>query len=235
MIKRLLDFIFPRTCCVCGCSLNQNEQHLCLSCMMDIPATNLHKVKFNRIEQMFAGQVPIERASSLFYYHKAGKYASILHDLKYRNAPDLGRFIARKLSTPLFYDGFFSDIDYLLPIPLHYTKYGKRGYNQSTYIAQGIADTTRIEVDTKSLIAKYAHDTQTNRHRYERWKNTSGIFTLRNADKFCGKHIMLVDDVITTGSTITSAATTIYNTVTDYNNSQNNIRISVISLALADD
>lgn len=228
LINYVLDFVFPRRCCVCGVALNRSEKHICISCAIDIPVTNLHRVPFNRVEQLFAGHVRMERASALFYYHKQSPYSSILHDLKYRNTPQLGEFIAKKLSVRLQLDGFFHDIDYIIPIPLHYTKESERGYNQSLYISKGISDTSGIPIIRNTLIAKEAHDTQTHKHRNERWQNTRDIFDVKHSEQINGKHILLVDDVITTGATMISAAKTITESATD-------VKISALSLALAND
>lgn len=188
----------------------------------------MHRVPFNRVEQLFAGHVRIMRATSLFFYHKQSPYANILHDLKYRNTPQLGKYLAKKLSAPLVKEGFFNDIDYIIPIPLHYTKYAERGYNQALHIARGISSATTITILDNILIAKEAHDTQTHKHRNERWLNMQGIFQVKNGEQIHTKHILLVDDVITTGATMISAAKIIAQVSPD-------TKISILSLALAND
>ena len=139
--------------------------------MSDIPLTHFHKDEFNKAEQLFAGKVPVERATSLFFYSKNNPYASILHDVKYHNIPQMAQWLTAKLTRKLKEDNFFEGIDFIMPIPLHFTKRAERGYNQSEYIAKGISETSGIPV-SKALVAKMPHATQTHKGVQERWENT---------------------------------------------------------------
>lgn len=218
------DTIFPRTCSVCGTVLNYREKFLCIKCMSDIPLTRFHKDDFNKAEQLFAGKVPVERATSLFFYSKNNPYASILHDAKYRNMPQMAQWLTTKLTKNLNEEHFFDGIDLIMPIPLHYTKRAIRGYNQSEYIAKGISETSGIPVSS-ALAAKSPHATQTHKGVQERWENTRDIFTVKHPEQLEGKHILICDDVITTGSTLVSAAKEIKNIP--------GTKVSILTLAIA--
>lgn len=201
-----LDMIFPRTCSVCEKSLATHEKHICTSCLIELPKTRYHEIDFNPMEQLFAGKTLIEKASGFFFYEKGNPYSNILHDLKYRNQPQIGRFIAQLYAKELFSKGSFNGIDCIIPIPLHSSKLRKRGYNQSFMIAQGFADIFKVPVFTDVITATRPHDSQTNKGIYERWLNTQGIFKAKSTSKIEGKHVLIVDDVITTGATLLSAS-----------------------------
>ena len=196
------DVLSPRRCAVCGNVLGGDEQHLCRRCLMELPRTGYHKVPFNAMEQLFAGKVPVERATAFFYYEKGSPYAAILHDMKYRHVPTMGRYLASLAAAELQASGFFDGVEVIVPVPLHITKLAQRGYNQSEYLARGIADELGIPY-VELLKAVRPHSTQTHKGAIERWQNIQGNYALKkDADRLAGKHILLVDDVITTGSTL---------------------------------
>lgn len=226
VITCVIDEIFPRFCHVCNRRLSFQEPYICISCMDDIPLTRQHEKDFNDVEQLLAGKARIEKASSLFYYIKGSKYANILHDVKYRNQPKVARWLARRLSNELYENGYFEGIDIIVPVPLHITKKADRGYNQSEFIAHGFSDTAHIPV-INALLAKKAHATQTHKGIYERWENIQDTFKVKSPDIIEGKHILLVDDVITTGATILSAANELLKI--------EGVKVSVLSMALAKD
>ena len=206
LLGAALDVVMPRSCPVCGNELGGDEQWLCRKCLAELPCTHLDTIPFNAMEQLFAGKVPIERATGYFYYEKGSPYASILHDIKYRNAPKMGRWLAQRALTEM--PDFGAGIDAVVPVPLHIDKLVKRGYNQSLYIAQGVAQATGAQV-VKAVKAVRSHSTQTHKGALERWRNTLGAYALASGmeQRLAGKHIMVVDDVITTGSTIEACAT----------------------------
>lgn len=205
----LLDTLFPRLCAVCEASLASHERYLCTKCLAGLPRTLFHRQEFNPMEQLFAGKVLIERAIGFIFYEKDNPYSAILHKLKYYNMPHIGQFVAEMYARELQHDGILSDIDAIIPIPLHPTKQAKRGYNQSEHIAQGFAEVMRIPMLTDVLVAIRNHESQTNKGIYERWLNTQGIFDLQNSQSIENKHILIVDDVVTTGATLLSAALTL--------------------------
>ncbi len=200
------DVAMPRVCPVCGKALDNDEQWLCRKCLAALPRTRYEETDFNTMEQHFAGKVPIERATAYFFYEKGSPYASILHDIKYHSLPKMGYWLASRAVTEMAGSQFFEGIDVVTAVPLHRSKLAHRGYNQSEYLARGIADRLGIPY-VEALNAVKPHSTQTHKGALERWQNIQGNYALKNdASHLSGKHILLVDDVITTGSTLTVCA-----------------------------
>jgi len=200
------DVAMPRVCPVCGKALDNDEQWLCRKCLAALPRTRYEETDFNTMEQHFAGKVPIERATAYFFYEKGSPYASILHDIKYHSLPKMGYWLASRAVTEMAGSHFFEGIDVVTAVPLHRSKLAHRGYNQSEYLARGIADRLGIPY-VEALNAVKPHSTQTHKGALERWQNIQGNYALKNdASHLSGKHILLVDDVITTGSTLTVCA-----------------------------
>lgn len=210
-IKRWLgaaaDVALPRVCPVCGQALDGDEQWLCRECLAKLPRTRYEEAGFNAMEQIFAGKVPIERATAYFFYEKGAPYSNILHDIKYRSTPRMGQWLTARAVSDMQTSHFFEGIDVVTAVPLHRSKLAKRGYNQSEYLARGIADALGIPY-VEALKAVRPHSTQTHKGALERWQNIQGNYELKeNATDLTGKHILLVDDVVTTGSTLTVCAT----------------------------
>lgn len=192
---------------------------------MQIPRTSYHKVKDNPVEKLFWGRCQITRAAAFSYYNRGSRIRTLIHTLKYKGNMEIGTELGRIYGQSLRSSDFISDIDVLMPVPLHPEKQKKRGFNQSEVIAQGLSDVTGIPVDILSLCRVEASQTQTRRSRYDRWTNVEGIFSVTNDEKLRGKHVLLVDDVITTGSTLESCANELLKI--------EGVRVSVISLAYA--
>ena len=196
------DVALPRVCPVCQQALDADERWLCRRCLATLPRTRYEQTQFNTMEQHFAGKVPIERATAYFFYEKGSPYASILHDIKYHSAPKMGYWLTARAVADMAASHFFDGIDVVTAVPLHRSKLAQRGYNQSEYLARGIADTLHVPF-AEALMAVRPHSTQTRKGAMERWQNIQNNYTLKNdADHLAGKHILLVDDVITTGSTL---------------------------------
>ena len=210
MLKRIkqwlgaaADVAMPRVCPVCGNALDSDEQWICRKCLAALPRTRYEDVEFNTMEQLFAGKVPIERATAYFFYEKGSPYASILHDIKYHNLPRMGHWLTARAVSDMAGSHFFNGIDMVTAVPLHRSKLAQRGYNQSEYLARGIADTLNVPY-LETLKAIRPHSTQTHKGAMERWQNIQGNYSLKNnTDRLTGKHILLIDDVVTTGSTLT--------------------------------
>ena len=201
------DIAMPRTCPVCGKTLDSDERWICRKCLAALPRTRYEDVPFNTMEQHFAGQVPIERATAYFFYEKGSPYASILHDIKYHSTPSMGRWLTARAVTDMAASRFFDGIDAVTAVPLHRSKLAQRGYNQSEYLARGFADALNIPY-VEMLKAVRPHSTQTHKGAMDRWKNIQGNYALmRGAEQWAGKHILLVDDVVTTGATLIVCAT----------------------------
>ena len=217
----------PRTCPVCSKPLDLDEKFLCRKCLMNLPRTHYEEIDFNAFEQLMAGKVPVERCASLFYYRKSDPYASILHDIKYRHVPTMGRWLASYAARDMMATGFFDSIDAIVPVPLHFTKLAERGYNQSRYIAQGIGEVIDRPV-VQALRAVREHSTQTHKDALERQLNIQNTFAVsaRKAAGLHGKHLLLVDDVVTTGSTLLVCARELLNSIPG-------VRLSLFTLAAA--
>ncbi len=190
-----------------------------------MPRTNYHLRKDNPVERLFWGKIPLERATAYFFYHKGSDFRNILYRLKYGGRKDLGEIMGRFVAAELLPAGFFRGIDCIVPVPLHPRKQELRGYNQSECIVRGISAVTGIPADTSSVIRMKHTGTQTRKSVYERWENVDGIFGVRHPELFKGKHILIVDDVLTTGSTTTACA--------DVFKGVEGIRISILTLAVA--
>lgn len=204
-LRSMVDFIFPSTCHLCGAKLSGNESYLCPGCISRLPRTLYHRNDMNPMEQRFAGLFPFEHATGYFFYASRSDLSILMQDLKYRHyrglAARMGSIVARELiTTP-----FLTDIDYIIPVPMHILKKARRGYNQTEEIAKGINEITHIPVKL-NLKAIRPHKTQTKLTLEQRRSNTNDLFRLIKPEEIANKHILLLDDVCTTGSTLTSAA-----------------------------
>lgn len=203
-LESFISLIYPKLCLVCGSTLFGNEELICTHCRHSLPETNFHKSPGNPVEQLFWGRLPVEHATALLYFDKGSKYRHLIHQLKYNGRKDAGIYLGKLLGSALK-KSTISSLDCIIPIPLHHTKFRRRGFNQSQVIAEGIAEILHIDIYTDILYRKIFTHTQTMRKRYDRWKNVEGIFKCQNPQKIKNKHILIVDDVITTGATMEAA------------------------------
>ena len=222
IISDILNFLFPRRCVMCGNRLTASEKSICASCYIHLPYTNYHTVEHSPLEKIFWKQFPIERATSIFYYG-GNETRRIIHLLKYKSRPEVGYNLALTYAKELEEYRFFENIDCIIPIPLHWKRQMKRHYNQCFYVAKGISKVTGIPIYNNVIKRVVNNPTQTRLKRFERGNNVDGIFLLKDKQKIEGKHILLVDDVTTTGSTIMSCAKEL--------SKASNIKISVFTLA----
>ena len=206
LINDLRVIFFPDSCCCCGSALLSSENQICTECGLGLPFTDFSSIKDNPVEKIFWGRVQIESATAMLTFSKKGSVQRILHSIKYKDNKELGVYMGRQLGTALAESHRFDDVDYLVPVPLHPKKYKTRGYNQSEEIARGIAQKFDRPVVTDVLIRTEFTQTQTKKSRFSRWENVSEKFALAETETFTGKHILLVDDVITTGATLESCA-----------------------------
>lgn len=225
LLYYLSELLFPHLCVTCGDKLIEQEQLICLNCLHHLPRTNFHLQAENPVARLFYGRVRIEFATSFFYFSKGSIYQSLIHNLKYKGMKELGAEMGKHFGIDLLQSAEYATIDFICPVPLHPQKEKKRGYNQSWWIASGIATQMQIPLSDDNLKRVTFTDTQTKKNRFERWQNVEGIFELTNPEAYSGKHILLVDDVVTTGATIEACAQAIL--------SKTNARVSIATLATA--
>ena len=207
--REFLQLFFPETCEVCGNSLRYSEHLICTDCLSDIPQIYLHNLEHNPVEKIFWGQVPFARATAFFNYQKHTNFAHLIHKLKYQGRDDIGIWLGEMFGVELKSSGFLDDIDAIVPIPLHPRRQRKRGYNQSRIIAEGISHITEIPIIDNAVVRSVYTKTQTRKNKDERAKNVQGIFEVVDVKTLENKHILILDDVITTGATCVSCAETI--------------------------
>lgn len=206
-ISDLLDLILPRYCAVCGEILSRSEQDICLNCLYQLP--RVESTRLQEIEKLFWGIIPVERAYSFMYYQKGSPYNNLLHKIKYKNHPEVATHLAKAAAQELMEREFFNGIDAIVPLPLSKKKERKRGYNQCDYIAEGLSAVSGVPVLKHCIERTRANETQTHKSKEERWSNVEGIFSVTKPQALQGKHILLIDDVLTTGATIASCAKSI--------------------------
>ena len=205
-LSDVLELFFPSLCICCGERLIPHEKYVCFSCWSDLPVTNFHKDKENKVAQLLWGRTKIENATAFFSYKKGSRYQQILHFTKYKGLKELGYETGKKFGFALQQSKDFKRVDVIVPVPLHPKKRKKRGYNQSFWIAKGIADALNKPIIAENLFRKTYTSTQTRKNRFERWMNVEGIFEIKDSKEFENIHVLLVDDVITTGSTLEACA-----------------------------
>lgn len=228
MLKDLVNLFFPECCYACSYALSDNEYGICTSCRHDLPITSFHLEKDNSVSKIFYGRVKLEYATALLWFQKKGMVQQLLHNLKYRGHEKVGCILGEWLGYELQNSPFFNTIDAVIPVPLHKTKLRKRGYNQVAKFGQEIAKALEIEYIDNVLVKTTATKTQVFKTRFARWDASKAIFSVQNSHLISGKHILLVDDIITTGATIESCANALLSSNTD-----KNIKISVASMAIA--
>jgi len=205
MGESLLGLFYPRLCPACSEALYGNENILCLKCMSEFPRTNFQLDPENDMARLFWGRVMIRNAAAFFYYQKGSRYQNLIHEIKYFNQKQLGILLGRWFGDELTYTSFRM-AELIHPVPLHAVKLKNRGYNQSEQIALGLSEALGIPLETTLIERVVNTDTQTRKTKYERWSNVEGIFRVTKPDRLKNKHVLLVDDVVTTGSTLEACA-----------------------------
>lgn len=201
MLQDLLSLFYPNLCAGCSKSLLKNEKVICIDCRASMPRTDFHTFRENPVHKLFRGRTRVESSTSLLYFNKGAGVQQMLHQLKYKGNTELGEELGNELGSALKDSAYFQGIDAVMPVPLHPKKEKARGYNQSMLIAKGVANTLQVEA-SKNLVRKTNSGSQTRKSRYERWENVETAFAIQNPEKLKGKHILLIDDVVTTGATI---------------------------------
>lgn len=201
-----LSLVLPETCCLCKRSLFPFEDQLCKICISQLPVTNYHLIsEENDLKIKLLGLAPVEKVMAYLRFSKKGFSQKLLHQIKYKNKPDLARVLGLHYGYLLLKNGFSNNWSHVVPVPLHFRKQEIRGYNQSEQFAMGIAEALEIECKC-FLLRKRPTETQTNKSRIERWDNVSDVFEPCDTKEIKGQRILLVDDVMTTGATLASCA-----------------------------
>jgi ComF family protein len=220
-----MHLLYPHVCTGCGSDLLEEDNLLCLTCIHDLPHTNFAALANNQIEKDFWGRINLEAAYSQFYFSKAFLIQHLIHQLKYKGDTKIGFYLGEIMGKTMLQSNRFSTIDALIPLPMYVDKEHKRGYNQATIICNGISAIMNIPVLTNAVVRQHATETQTRKHRTERWENVKDSFKVEKPAELNGKQVLLVDDVVTTGATLEACGNVILNTT--------DARLSIATLAYA--
>lgn len=220
-----MDLISPRLCVVCGNRLAVTEETLCSKCYLHLPRTDFANDLYeNVMAKLFWGQIKLEKATALFYYEPHAETAQILYELKYKNHPEIGVVMGRMMAKELMKSGLFEDIDALVPVPLAKKRERERGYNQSLELAKGVSEVTGLPIANLVIRRTKFVGSQTKRGRWERNENVEHVFELVD-DNISDQHLLLIDDVVTTGATVIACAKEMQKA--------SNVKISVLALGFA--
>lgn len=215
LIKNLLadtlHLFYPHYCTGCGSDLLAKDNLLCLHCLASLPHTHFALFENNYVENIFRGRMYVKAAHSEFYFSKGQLVQQLIHLLKYKANKEIGHFLGEIMGRSLLSGSRFSNIDYVVPLPLYPDKEFKRGYNQAALICHGISAVTNIPTMENNIIRQRPTETQTRKHRSERWLNVDGSFAVKTISSIIGKNILLVDDVITTGASLEACGQAILN------------------------
>ena len=220
-----LSLIFPLVCDGCGSDIINKESRLCIRCLTALPETNFQMHAGNPVEKIFWGRLSLVSAMAQYYFTKESLMQHLMHQLKYKGNKELGLQLGRLMGIALKETNRFNNIDALIPLPLFPSKEKKRGYNQATVLCEGIAEIISLPVLNNVVIRPQHTDTQTKKGRIERWKNIEGKFELINSDMIKNKHLLLIDDVVTTGATLEACGHELLST--------ENTRLSIVTLCIA--
>jgi ComF family protein len=226
MLNDFIALIYPRNCVACGNSLYKHEEQVCNFCYVHLPKSNFHKQIKNPVDVLFYGRTNLLLATSFYLFQKKGNVQKILHAIKYKRNKDLAVLVGKWYAEDLKEDPIISRADYIVPVPLHNQKLKQRGYNQSEEFGKGLSQGLTIPLETKVLKRQQFTATQTKKSKYERWENVSDVFELTLPETFKHKHVVLVDDVITTGATIEACCRLLQQI--------EGVKISVLSIAYAE-
>ncbi len=203
----LLEIIYPISCSVCGGWIDSDQRHICKECLNDIPLTYFWSWRDNPAEKKLWGRMYLQSVCSLYIYNRDNNYVNMIHRIKYDGDIALGYYLGSMLGKYMKEggNGVYNEIDYLVPVPLHPIKKWKRGFNQSEIIAKGISDAMGGAALCTDVLKRGRYtSTQTKRGTESKWKNVENAFKIvkKNSYKLKGKHIIIVDDVLTSGATV---------------------------------
>lgn len=211
MIKNLFNLLFPETCGSCGLNLNKNEEVICTSCIAILPTTKYWNDIENKVAKKLWGRVKLEHTSSYLHFIKEGMVQQMLHQLKYKGMKNIGLKLGNLYAQELQTLEVIKQVDLIIPVPMYHSKEKQRGFNQSLLIAEGISEVLAKPIDKEHLIKVKSTGSQTKLNRWNRWLNQNEKFELTNTHIFENKHILMVDDVITTGATVEACVSLLNN------------------------
>lgn len=209
MLTDFISLLFPINCASCGKSLFKNEDNICIYCIYHLPKTNFHLQEYNTVSKFFWGRVAIHSAASFLEFNKGGSVQKLIYALKYKGQKEIGITLGKLYAEELKEQILFNTINTIIPVPLHAKKEKIRGYNQSLYFAMGLAQRMNVPINNTSLQRVHISGTQTKKSRFNRWRNVESVFEIKEPNTLKGQHILLVDDVVTTGATLEACAQTL--------------------------
>lgn len=227
IVHDFYKLFYPAICGGCDTTLAKGEQQLCFHCRLALPFTQFEKIQNNPVEQLFFGRVPIEFGTALLYFSKAEMVQQIMHNIKYNDKKDLAQLLGKILGERLQNIASLHDVTAIVPVPLHERKLRMRGYNQSECLAEGINEILKVDIVVNGIQRIKHTDSQTNKNMIERWENVKDAFEIKQIEKLKNKHILLVDDVLTTGATLEACALTLIEKA--------NCKVSIATLAFVAD
>jgi len=225
IINDFFGLLYPRLCVICKASLFGFEADICTSCDYKMPKTHFLSSSDNPVARLFWGRANICFASACYYYFKGGIVQSLIHEIKYKGKPEIGNTIGCKYGRELKRSNKIGCVDYIVPVPLHKLRQKSRGYNQSIDFAKGLSKSLGAKIETRNLIRLTNSTTQTKKTRLDRWYNVVDIFKIQKKELFKHKHILIVDDVITSGATLEACTIAMQDIP--------GIKISVLGIAVA--
>lgn len=225
LLHPVLDVLFPKYCVACDSHLAASENIICFSCKHNLPYTKMEQLESNEMDIRMITKLPLEKAAALLFFVEKGLVREMLHRLKYQNRPEVGILMGELLAKQFQKADWFKNIDAIVPIPLHPKRQVKRGYNQSEIIAQGIANITDLPILNKAVKRTKNTSSQTDKSRSQRLDNVKDAFMVHQAKSLNNKHILLLDDVFTTGATLSTCGKTMLE--------QSSCTLSLATLAIA--
>ncbi|WP_239022848.1 ComF family protein [Pontibacter mangrovi] len=209
MFEDLLSLLFPESCYACSGSLARGEKYICTGCSVKLPYTDFHEhgaTELNPLQRRFWGKVPVRFAFSYLYFMPKGRVQRLLHQLKYKGAKELGEHLGQRYGSLLSDHQYNQQFDLIVPVPLHKNKLRRRGYNQAEHFAIGLSQSMEVPYNGKAILRNTHTSTQTRKSRLDRWQNVEQVFEVARPELVLGKHVLLVDDVLTTGATLEACA-----------------------------
>jgi ComF family protein len=225
-LEALMHLFFANLCAGCDQPLSRGEKMVCLRCLFELPETGFHLLEANPVEQLFTGRIPVSAATACYFFHKNVSLQHIIHQFKYHNRKEAAVFMGALMGNMLKQSVQYAYIDGIIPVPLHSKKQMLRGYNQSELLSEGIAGVLQAPVIKNGLVRMTATESQTKKSRLDRWQNVKDAFQIVKPAALKGKHLLLVDDVITTGATIEACAEALLHIP--------GVKVSIAALAKAD-